>query len=179
MPIGDCSAWCDQAAYAEFCAGEGAPCPQPFCRAAAATAAPTAAPTAAAPSAPSAAPTPAPSGGACVPETDCSKNTLCTGDWTAYCSALALANVCSGPYCKSGPSLLASSAATASGVAAKRHEASVVDGPVRGLRASSPRRSRAAAQVSLIQRSSLVAPLGDEAGQDDPASGILGPTAEL
>merc|ERR1719291_1394266 len=68
VPIGDCSAyaaWCDQAAYAEFCAAQGASCPQPFCRTAASTAAPTAAP--AVPSA---------------PETDCSINTLCTVmDW--------------------------------------------------------------------------------------------------
>jgi len=136
--------------------------------------------------APLPAPSP-PSGGACVPETDCSKNALCTVDFTAFCSALALANSCSGPYCKSGGSLLSSSAH----VAAKRHGASAVDEPGRGLRASSPRRSRAAAQVALIQRSGAVAsrvdlPAGGEegegegeAGRDDPASGLSEPTAGL
>merc|ERR1719450_1550952 len=57
VPIGDCSAWCDQAAYAEFCAEQGASCPRPFCQSAASTtvpAAPTAAPTAAIPAAPTA-----------------------------------------------------------------------------------------------------------------------------
>jgi hypothetical protein len=96
----------------------------------------------------------------------------------AFNSALALANVCSGPYCKSGGSLLASSAATTSDVAIKRHAASVVDEPGHGLRAFSPRRTRAAAQVALIQRS-VIASLGEEVGQDDPASGLPEPTAEL
>jgi len=130
-------------------------------------------------------PPPAP-GGACVPETDCSKNTLCTLDWTSYCNSLALANVCSGPYCKSGSSLLMSSVAK-SDVAAERHGAAVVDVPGHRLRASSPRRSHAAAQVALIQRSTVVASSkglpdegeDDEVGRDDSASGFLLPTVEL
>jgi len=59
-----------------------------------------------------------------------------------------------------------------------------VDEPGRGLHASSARRSRAAAQVALIQRSSVAASrvdlqAEDEAGQGHPASGLSEPTAEL
>merc|ERR1719188_1855252 len=100
-------------------------------------------------------PSPQP-GGACVPETDCSKNTLCTTDWTAFCNSLALANLCSGPYCRSGGSLLSSAAK--SGAAAEKHGNLAVGelGPRLRASSSSSRRSRAAAKMALIQRSAAV-----------------------
>merc|ERR1711972_243998 len=92
-------------------------------------------------------PSPQPSG-ICVPEMDCSKNTLCTLDWTAFCSGLALANSCSGPYCRSGDSLLSPAAQV---VPAERHRALAVDWRGQRLRASSSsRRSRVMAQTALI-----------------------------
>merc|ERR1712048_213507 len=36
--------------------------------------------------------------GDCVPEDDCSKNTLCSVDWTIYCQSLR--STCPTPYCK-------------------------------------------------------------------------------
>merc|ERR1719436_5266 len=113
-------------------------------------------------------PSPQP-GGACVPETDCSKNTLCTTDWTAYCNSLALANLCSGPYCRSGGSLLSSAAQ--SGVTAERHGSLAADELGHRLRASSSssRRSRTAAPLALIQQSLAVASreASPDEGEDD------------
>jgi len=113
-----------------------------------------------------------PSSGSCVPETDCSKNTLCTIDWTAFCSGLALANSCAGPYCRSGSSL--ASFAAESGAAIGHR-----------LRAISPHRSRTAAQVALIQRSVAVASHEElldeveEGERDDSAGGRSTLTVEL
>merc|ERR1711972_290794 len=136
---------------------------------------------------PSPPPPPPQSGGACVPETDCSKNSLCNMDWTSYCSSLASANLCLGPYCRSGSSLLSSAAASGAG-AVERHGALAADGLGPRLRPSSSRQSRAAAnQVALIQRSVAVAsqeeaPEKDKdgsSGQDELASGLSLRTAEL
>jgi len=139
---------------------------------------------------PSPLPTPLPSppspqsGGACVPETDCSKNTLCTVDWASYCNSLALASLCSGPYCRSGGSLLSSAAK--SSVAAEKHGTLAMDELGHRLRASSQRRARAAAQMALIQRTAVASheelPDGDEDDEgehDGSASGLSLLSGEL
>lgn len=120
MPVGDCSAWCNQAGLVAYCAGQGAAgsCPAPWCMASivnstsvpmTTTAGPSSTTTAVASTSsvmttPSTTTVPGPSSGSCVPTltgfyTDASV-------WQPWCAAAWTAGACPDPMCRQTASLI-------------------------------------------------------------------------
>jgi len=97
VPIGDCgaSSWCDQSAYALWCAGQSSSCSAPFCKAAMSPA-------------PVPVPAPGPSSAAtCVATLESYYKDASV--WGPYCSNVGAAGVCPSPMCKTSTSMLAAS----------------------------------------------------------------------
>eukprot|EP00441_Pelagodinium_beii_P045012 CAMPEP_0197624494 /NCGR_PEP_ID=MMETSP1338-20131121/4103_1 /TAXON_ID=43686 ORGANISM="Pelagodinium beii, Strain RCC1491" /NCGR_SAMPLE_ID=MMETSP1338 /ASSEMBLY_ACC=CAM_ASM_000754 /LENGTH=421 /DNA_ID=CAMNT_0043194633 /DNA_START=59 /DNA_END=1324 /DNA_ORIENTATION=+ len=106
LPIGDCSAfgWCNQAAFVEYCAGQGAAsCPSPWCQATTSSTTATATSTTTADTSISTT-TAVPTSGSCVASltsiyTDASV-------WEPWCAAAWTAGSCPPPMCRETTSLL-------------------------------------------------------------------------
>merc|ERR1711988_217069 len=120
IPVGDCSAWCNQAGLVAYCAGQGAAgsCPAPWCMASTVTSTSVPITTTAGPSStttavagtssvmttPSPTTMPGSSSGSCVPTltglyTDASV-------WQPWCAAAWTARSCPAPMCRQTASLI-------------------------------------------------------------------------